>query len=79
MATAFVPEVFKRSRIWPLLKKPGLNQNQLKNYRLDSNLPFTAKVLEKAVDVQTTYRNAANQLIGSFILLRLHKSKFGMT
>jgi len=30
LETAYVPEVFKCSRIRPLLKKPGLDQNELK-------------------------------------------------
>ena len=47
---AYVPSEFKRSHIRPLLKKPDLDQDELKNYRPVSNLPFVSKVLEKVVD-----------------------------
>ena len=33
----------------PLLKKTGLDQNDLKNFRPVSNLPFISKILEKVV------------------------------
>ena len=45
-----MPKEFKSARIRPLLKKSGLDQNLLKNYRPVSNLPFISKVLEKVVD-----------------------------
>ena len=35
--------------ISPLIKKANLDQNELKNYRPVSNLPFLSKLLEKAV------------------------------
>ena len=44
LKTANVPKSFKISRIIPLLKKPGLDQNKLKNSRHVSNLPFMSKV-----------------------------------
>ena len=50
MAAGSVPKDFKSARIRPLLKKSGLDQNLLKNYRPVSNLPFISKILEKVVD-----------------------------
>ena len=35
--------------VQPLLKKPSLDQNVLKNYSLISDLPFLSKILEKIV------------------------------
>ena len=39
--------------IWPVLKKPDLNKDVLKNYQPVANIPFLAKVIEKVVMVQT--------------------------
>jgi hypothetical protein len=44
-----VPLEFKTAVVKPLLKKPSLDKNQLKNYRPVSNLPFVSKILEKVV------------------------------
>jgi len=52
LQAAHVPTTFKSSRIRPLIKKPGLDQNEMKNYRPVSNLPFISKILEKVVDNQ---------------------------
>ena len=46
---AIVPLSLKTALIRPLLKKPGLNKEILKNYRPVSNLSFISKVLEKVV------------------------------
>ena len=44
-----VPRDLKTSVVKPLLKKPSLDKNLLKNYRSISNLPFLSKILEKVV------------------------------
>ena len=49
LASGFVPPDFKTAIVKPLLKKPSLDQNVLKNYRPISNLPFPSKILEKVV------------------------------
>lgn len=46
---SYVPATFRKAVVRPLLKKPGLDQNVLKNYRPVSNLPFVSKILEKVV------------------------------
>jgi hypothetical protein len=44
-----VPLSFKKANIRPLLKKPNLDKEELKNYRPESNLLFLSKVREKLV------------------------------
>ena len=46
------PSCFKTAYVSPLLKKPGLDKNILKNYRPVSNLSFISKIIEKAVAKQ---------------------------
>ena len=41
------PSHFKSALVSPLLKKPTLNRDDMKNYRLVSNLSFLSKSLEK--------------------------------
>jgi hypothetical protein len=43
------PTVFKQAVVKPLLKKPTLDPNELKNFRPVSNLSFFSKLLEKVV------------------------------
>jgi hypothetical protein len=43
------PSTFKTAHVIPLLKKPSLNKDEMKNYRPVSNLCFVSKVLEKVV------------------------------
>ena len=49
LVTGKFPDVFKEATIRPLLKKPGLDRNILKNFRPISNLPFLSKVTEHVV------------------------------
>ena len=48
MQSGCVPSDFKTAHVKPLLKKPKLQHNDLKNYRPVSNLKF----IEKAVAIQ---------------------------
>ena len=41
------PSAFKTAQVLPLLKKPGLDKEQLANYRPISNLMTISKVLER--------------------------------
>lgn len=43
------PSTLKSAIVKPLLKKPGLDREVLKNYRPVSNLSFVSKVIEKVV------------------------------
>lgn len=49
LASSVVPPSLKKAYVRPLLKKPGLDKDELKNYRPVSNLPFVSKLLEKIV------------------------------
>ena len=49
LSTGKVPPQFKQAIVTPVLKKPGLDPNDLKHFRPVSNLSFVSKVLEKVV------------------------------
>ena len=49
LASSVVPLCLKQAYVRPLLKKPGLDREQHKNYRPVSNLPFVSKLLGKNV------------------------------
>ena len=49
LTTGIVPPDLKTAIVKPLLKKPSLDKNLLKNYRPISNLPFLSKILEKVI------------------------------
>ena len=49
MEDGCVPGVLKKAHIRPLLKKAGLEEDILKNYRPVSNLSFVSKIIEKIV------------------------------
>ena len=55
LTTSLVPACFKRSVVRPLLKRPGLNNEVLNNYRSASNLLFVSKLLEKVVEHRLKY------------------------
>ena len=50
-------------QVRPLLKKPSLDQNMLKNYRAVSNLLFLSKLLERVVLLQLTDHVSRNDLL----------------
>jgi len=54
---------FKRAVLTPLLKKTGLDPNELKNFRPVSNLPFISKILEKVVLNQLQQHLSQNSLL----------------
>ena len=55
------PLHFKSTHVSPLLKKPSLNKDSMKNYRAVANLSFFSKVLEKVVVNQlNTHINSSN-------------------
>ena len=49
LTTGIVPRDLKTAVVKPLLKKPSLEKNLLKNFRPVSNLPFLSKILKKVV------------------------------
>ena len=54
LKSGVVPSCLKSAVITPMLKKPSLDANTLKNYRPVSNLTFISKVLERVVARQLT-------------------------
>ena len=57
---------FKMANVSPLLKKPSLERNELKNYRPVSNLAFVSRLIEKAVAVQLNDHLLENNLMEEF-------------
>ena len=62
LASGNVPVSFHDAIVHPLLKKSGMDQNLLKNYRPVSNLPFLSKILEKIVLTQLNSHLVQNGL-----------------
>jgi len=62
MQSGVVPDRLKAALVRPLLKKPGLDQEVLKNFRPVSNLSFISKVIEKAVAAQLKQHLMHNDL-----------------
>ena len=48
LSMSHMPDSLKKAAVTPLLKKPTLNTEDLKNYRPVSNLPYIGKLIEKA-------------------------------
>ena len=66
LSSGLFPQAFKSAVIFPLLKKPSLDPNELKNFRPISNLPFISKIIEKLVLVQISRHLSANNLLNQF-------------
>ena len=60
------PSIYKPAIVTPLLKKPSLDPNDLKNYRPVSNLSFMFKILEKVVASQLMSHLNRHTLFSSF-------------
>jgi len=58
-----LPDTQKYAIVTPLLKKPGLDVNDMANYRPVSNLTFLSKVIEWIVAQQLNDYLAANNLL----------------
>ena len=72
-----VPACFKSALVTPLLKKPTLDHNSLKNYRPVSNLAFLSKILEKIVLDQLISHLETNKL--SYILQSAYRAQLHST
>ena len=62
LVSGIVPDGMKKALVRPLLKKPSLHQNVLKNYRPVSNLPYISKLLERVVAAQLNHHMTINAL-----------------
>jgi DNA-directed RNA polymerase subunit F len=49
-----LPPSLKEALVHPLIKKPSLDKDVLKNYRPVSNLPLISKIIEKVVALRLT-------------------------
>ena len=47
LQSGFFPDSLKTALVRPLLKKPTLDYNELKNFRPVSNIPFISKIIKK--------------------------------
>ena len=61
--TGNFPSLFKKAIVKPLLKKPSLDSEILKNYRPVSNLSFLSKITEKVVLHQLSEHLKNNNLL----------------
>ena len=61
-----VPEQLKEAVIKPLLKKPSLDKNVLKNFRPVSNIAFLSKLVEKVVAKRINHHIDAHRLAEPF-------------
>ena len=64
--SAVFPLSCKSSVIIPLIKKPGLDSEILKNYRPVANLPFLSKVIENAIAIQIHKHLSKTGIIDDF-------------
>lgn len=62
LASGSFPTLLKKAIVRPKIKKPGLDKNELKNYRPVSNIPLLAKILEKIVAKQLIAHLELNEL-----------------
>ena len=56
------PNCFQQAMVTPILKKPTLDHNDLKNYRPISNTSFLSKLLEKIVYKRLIHHVSSNNL-----------------
>ena len=62
LASGCVPGCMKQAIVTPLLKKPSLDSELLKNYRPVSNLSYVSKVLERIVSSRLAGYMQSNNL-----------------
>lgn len=63
LSSGSFPDAYKSALVKPLLKKPSLDPNELKNFRPVSNLSFVSKIIEKIVLSQLNTHLSANNLL----------------
>ena len=62
LAASTVPASMKKALVTPVLKKTGLNKEELQKYRPVSHLSLISKLLEKAVATQLSHYLAAHKM-----------------
>ena len=76
METSTFPQNFKEAHVRPLLKKTSLPKNELKNYRLVSNLSFLSEILEKIVANRLQAHMKNNHLSYPNVTICLQETSF---
>ncbi|KAK7909443.1 hypothetical protein WMY93_014127 [Mugilogobius chulae] len=66
LSNASVPQSLKLAAITPVLKKTGLDPDNLANYRPISNLPFLSKIIERVIASQLQAHLTSNNLFEPF-------------
>ena len=66
LTSGVFPQAHKAAIVKPLLKKPSLDHNNLKNYRPVSNLSFVSKLTEKIILSQLFGHLTKNELFNPF-------------
>ena len=66
LTTGDFPISCKSSIVIPLIKKPGLDRELLKNYRPVSNLSFLSKVIVKVISIRILGHILDNNIVDSF-------------
>ena len=66
LTTGDFPISCKSSIVIPLIKKPGLDREMLKNYRPASNLSFLSKVIEKVISIRILGHILDNNIVDRF-------------
>ena len=66
LASSTVPAAMKHAVVTPLLKKAGLDADNLASYRPISQLSFVSKLLEKHVAIQIRQQMEFNDLVDTF-------------
>ena len=66
ISTCIFPSYCKSSIVIPLIKKPGLDSEVLKNYRPVFNLLFLSKIIEKMISTQLVTYIVDNDLTDDF-------------
>ena len=62
LATGEFPQEYKNALVTPLLKKPSLDPDIMKNFRPVSNLAYVSKILEKVVSTRLNKHLVDNKL-----------------
>ena len=70
LSTCTVPGLFKQAVVISLLKKPGLDTNDLKHFRQVSDLPCISKLIEKIVFRQLQKHLSDNNLLEMHVCLQ---------
>ena len=73
-SSASFPVAFKSAVVKPLLKKPTLDCDILKNFRPVSNLPYLSKLIEKVIAMRLVEHMRQNTIMEKFQSYKAHHS-----